>query len=47
MLLRWERSGWNDPLITAARVMDMAERHARLVQKFPDGEAIFRLHATP
>lgn len=43
MLARWERAGWNDPLITSLRVMNMAQAHARLVHRFPNGEAMYRL----
>ena len=47
MLYRWEKSGWNDPLITAERVVNMAEKQAALVRRFPSGEAIYRLEPRP
>jgi hypothetical protein len=31
MLKVWERSAWNDPLITADRVVSFLDTHARLV----------------
>ncbi len=43
MLAVWERSGWNDPLITASRVLDMADRFADLQQEFQDGERLYGL----
>ncbi len=43
MLAIWERSGWNDPLITASRVLDMADRFAELHRKFPGGERLYLL----
>jgi hypothetical protein len=43
MLSRWERSKWNDPLLTAARVEDLLEREGELLQSFPGGKAIYRL----
>ena len=43
MLAVWERSGWNDPLITASRVLDMADRFADLQREFQDGERLYRL----
>jgi hypothetical protein len=41
MLAIWERSGWNDPLITVTRVMDMADRFADLQQEFQGGERLY------
>jgi len=42
MLERWERAGWNDPLITAARVSSAAEQFAVRVQVTPAGN-LYRL----
>jgi hypothetical protein len=35
MLRRWQEAGWNDELITAQRVLDAAQQHARLEMQFP------------
>ncbi len=43
MLEIWEHEGWNDPLITAARVIGAAEAHARTLQTFPGGTTIYAL----
>ena len=43
MLRIWERSGWNDPLVTADRVVAAAEAHATLEREFPNGVRIYRL----
>ena len=43
MLRIWQRSGWNDPLITAARVIDAADRYADLQRVFPDGQRLYTL----
>ena len=43
MLAIWERSGWNDPLITATRVLDMADRFANLQREFQGGERLYRV----
>ncbi len=43
MLAIWERSGWNDPLITATRVLDMADRFADLQREFQGGELLYRV----
>ena len=43
MLAIWERSGWNDPLITASRVLDMADRFADLHREFQGGERLYLL----
>ncbi len=43
MLLRWENAGWNDPLLTADRVIDAADRYAKLVQRWDTGERLYRL----
>ncbi len=43
MLSLWEKQGWNDPLITAARVIDAANRHAELDRSFAGGELLYRL----
>jgi len=43
MLAIWERSGWNDPLITASRVMGMADRFADLQHEFQGGERLYRV----
>jgi hypothetical protein len=41
MLRRWERSGWNDPLLTARAVTEMAQRHARPVYRYgPGGDVV-------
>jgi len=48
MLERWERSsppegGWNDPLITAERIVGAAERYAEPVHRFSGGAVLYRL----
>jgi len=43
MLRIWQRSGWNDPLITAERVIDAADRYAILELVYPGGERLYRL----
>jgi hypothetical protein len=43
MLELWESEGWNDPLLTAPRVIDAAEQHADLVRDFPVGLRLYRL----
>ena len=43
MLLIWQRESWNDPLITAERVLDAADRYAEPVQVFPNGQHLYRL----
>ncbi len=43
MLAIWERSGWNDPLITASSVLETIDRYAELQQDFPNGERLYRL----
>lgn len=43
MLERWQQSNWNDPLLTAQRVITMLEREGELLQNFPGGKAIYRL----
>jgi hypothetical protein len=42
MLERWERAGWNDPLITAKRITSATEAHAERVQVTPSG-VLYRL----
>ena len=37
MLARWERAGWNDPLITADRILNFADQFATRVQVTPNG----------
>jgi hypothetical protein len=37
MLERWERAGWNDPLITAERITSAADQFAQRVQVTPTG----------
>jgi hypothetical protein len=46
MLLLWQREGWNDPLITAERVLDAADRFAELVVVFPNGARLYRMVET-
>jgi hypothetical protein len=43
MLQRWERSGWNDQLLTANRVLDAAQHFTRLVKNYPNGELLFQI----
>ncbi|MCH7797610.1 MAG: hypothetical protein IID28_04075 [Planctomycetes bacterium] len=43
MLRIWQGSGWNDPLITAERVIDAADRYAILELVSPGGERLYRL----
>jgi hypothetical protein len=43
MLRIWADSGWNDPRITAAGVLDAAEQSAELEQEFPGGVRLYRL----
>jgi hypothetical protein len=43
MLERWERSGWNDPMVTADRVTSFAREHLRLVGQYPRGELLFEV----
>jgi len=45
MLERWERSGWNDPNLTAARVLDWARTELRLIHEFRGGVALLALPA--
>jgi 4-amino-4-deoxy-L-arabinose transferase-like glycosyltransferase len=43
MLELWENEGWNDPLLTAPRVIDAAEQYADLEREFPVGLRLYRL----
>jgi hypothetical protein len=43
MLELWSKEGWNDPLITAQRVLGAAERFATLEREFPGGVRLYRL----
>ncbi len=43
MLELWERQGWNDPLITAARVINAADGSADLERSFAAGTRIYKL----
>jgi len=52
MLERWEHSsppkgGWNDPLITARRIVSAAERYATPIHRFREGVTLYRLAAPP
>jgi len=42
MLTMWERAGWNDPLLTADRILSWAEHHAEVVVVTPTG-VLFQL----
>ena len=46
MLEVWQRSEWNDPLITADRVLSALDRHATLKAAFPNGQRIYDLRGT-
>lgn len=46
MLQVWEHSGWNDPLVTLQRVHDLAQRHATLLYRYPDGTRLYQLTPT-
>ncbi len=43
MLRIWEDEGWNDPLITADRVLGAAEAFATPVRRWSHGLALYRL----
>ena len=43
MLLRWERAGWNDPLITRDRVVDAAGRMGTVEHRYPGDVTLYRL----
>ncbi len=43
MLERWAAAGWNDPLITAPRVVGAVETHAVLERDFDLGTKLYRL----
>ncbi|MDY7107799.1 MAG: glycosyltransferase family 39 protein [Planctomycetota bacterium] len=43
MLRIWEDEDWNDPLITADRIIGAAERSATLEGRFPNGVLLYRL----
>jgi hypothetical protein len=43
MLELWENEGWNDPLLTAPRLIDAAEQYADLEREFPVGLRLYRL----
>lgn len=43
MLRRWERAGWNDPMLTANRVIQWADTCCRLVHTWPTGERLYML----
>jgi 4-amino-4-deoxy-L-arabinose transferase-like glycosyltransferase len=43
MLELWEYEGWNDPLLTAPRVIEAAEQYADLEREFPAGLRLYRL----
>jgi hypothetical protein len=44
MLLRWERTGWNDPLITRDRVLDFAQPFATVEHQYPGNVTLYRLN---
>jgi len=43
MLINWEANGWNDPLITADRILGAADLHADPEVVYPNGTAVYRL----
>jgi hypothetical protein len=47
MLQRWERSGWNDPLVSAESVMTFALQRLRPIQHYPRGEVLFEIPPNP
>ncbi|MCI0632181.1 MAG: hypothetical protein L0Y44_16180 [Phycisphaerales bacterium] len=44
MLRVWERAGWNDPLLTAARINEFARSWCELLYEYPHGVSLHRLH---
>jgi len=45
MLRIWQEKGWNDPAVTADRVLAIADDHATLLQRFPTGVALYALES--
>jgi len=43
MLINWETNGWNDPLITADRILGAADLFATLEIRYANGTALYRL----
>ena len=44
MLRRWERSGWNDPLLSADRIDDFLNEFAALEHAYPNSVALYKLN---
>jgi hypothetical protein len=45
MLRNWENAGWNDPLITADRVLEAAEQNTLVQARFPGDRVLYRLES--
>jgi hypothetical protein len=45
MLRRWEESGWNDPLLTAERVLKFADAHCQPLYRYPNEITLYKLTA--
>jgi hypothetical protein len=44
MLRRWERAGWNDPMLTADEVRSFLSRHATELHAYPNSVTLYRLN---